>query len=167
MGKICSTDIAFYIVFLLCQGTEIMLGLNHWSIWPPHKWSVPSIMCRNSAHVVLCHCREWLLGKLRSLWEGMAWPWSRSWRPNQQSEQVNRICVNSPELWPDFDFLSMTSLGLLISVCSRNHLVLALAEKRGPADWFRHQYFTVFCSFLSLWLVIRMWQKLTNTGLVW
>lgn len=55
----------------------------------------------------------------------------------QQSEQVGRIWVNSWELCPDFDFLSMTSLGLLISVCSRSHLVRALAENRGPAAWFR------------------------------
>lgn len=50
----------------------------------------------------------------------------------QLSEHVNRIWVNSWEPRPGLDFLSLTSSGLLIRVCSRSHLVLDLAERRGP-----------------------------------
>lgn len=57
--------IAFYIIFLFSQGTEIILDLNHWSIWPSQEWSVLSIMCMNSAHVILSRCRESLVVKLR------------------------------------------------------------------------------------------------------
>lgn len=53
-------------------------------------------------------------------------------RPCQLSEHVSRTWVNFWEPWSGFDFLSMTSLGLLIRVCSRRHLVLGLAEVRGP-----------------------------------
>lgn len=51
----------------------------------------------------------------------------------QLSEHVNRVWASSWEPRPGLGFLSPTSLRLLISVCSSSHLVLDLAERRGPA----------------------------------
>ena len=59
-------------------------------------------------------------------------PWGSVGGQCQLSELVSRIWVNSQEPCPGFDFLSLASLGLLIRVCSRSHLVLDLAEMRGP-----------------------------------
>lgn len=62
----------------------------------------------------------------------LEWPCSNVGGYRQLSEHVSRIWVKSREPWPGLAFLSMTSLGLLTRVCSRNHLVLDLAEIRGP-----------------------------------
>lgn len=81
-------------------------------------------------------CRRGLPPRTRGfvLQEVQNWPYRHLGAPSQLSEHVSRICVKSRGPWPGFDFLSMTSLGLLIRVCSKSHLVLHRAEMRKPVD---------------------------------
>lgn len=109
---------------------------------PPHEWPV----CDGQWPGGLFRCRGQLLSSLglsslvsRAVVQEQ--PFSGVGGQCQLSEHVNRIWVSSWEPRPGLDFLSLTSSGLLIRVCSSSHLVLDLAERRGPGtesepvDW--------------------------------